>query len=955
MIPIINTLIMSLVEVADFACRCRAKSPGSEACIDEIFKTSVFRDAPLADQLAHVDTLVHVEDIDVQPADINPDVLFIICVVRYDGADTPMNYGITATKDDSVHVLSNKLAQRVPLQPGERFVFGWVGRYAPFFEHGGFLDETLPPGGDTRSTCTLVAYLVPDSEYYALVCLQGTINTHKLSPFVLVPVPRKPDALTFTVHPASLSLEDPTRQDAIAEMMALSAAFRPYCLTDFTTGPFTVIKSRTAAYLKHRRIQEFRLTFFDHVATSLDLEKFRGCDRFDESAAAERLIAPSLEFAREVVHRKTLHFAQWETTKYVLTEWNYNHQHVFSIIRDGAHVSLRIRVFAPSFRSSLLVPYSMIDTANCTRYEMSRKLLSHKIHDDSDDVFLQKLTAQPRPLAAQPPGIRLALREYQLQSLGFMLDMESRAHTGGIKRTIWTPLCPTETGPQLWYSPIYGTLDWYVSDYDMPAGGILADPMGFGKTLEILALCAANPCVVQEPDVSRATLIMCPAALIGQWVAEIQRTTAFNVCAYHGTTKARTSLEQLATDFDIVLMTYPTYVTNQGALGNCQWHRVVMDEAHTMSDTVAQSPPRSRRRWCVSATPLKNLSRQLACLGFPTPMRNTARYNPRCLMTFYVLSGIMTRHSSNAMDTLPPLTEHAYPVDLTHPEQQLYTRARASSRAAVQAHRGRASIVLATRALQGMRNVAAGGEYTAQSLEQGAGETDDVTPDPSLVVPEEFCPVCYEPHETPSVTTCNHWFCRECIQTALHIRKTCPMCRHPQRVMQLRVGVRPDYVPVAMDGTDPVECRSKVDAVLSKLGTKTLVFGTNATALKYLMRRLGQAGVGFVTVNSGMTVAKRAACVRAFQENASIGVFVLSIRSASSGLHLAAADTVIFMDPSYNPEQTHQAIGRAWRHGQTRPVNVYHMYTRGTVEEHIFNHVTTTGSRPTVNALLSFL
>lgn len=62
-------------------------------------------------------------------------------------------------------------------------------------------------------------------------------------------------------------------------------------------------------------------------------------------------------------------------------------------------------------------------------------------------------------------------------------------------------------------------------------------------------------------------------------------------------------------------------------------------------------------------------------------------------------------------------------------------------------------------------------------------------------------------------------------------------------------------------------------------------------------------------------------------------IFLLSTRAGGQGINLAAADTVILFDSDWNPQQDLQAMDRAHRIGQTRPVIVYRFATRGTVEE----------------------
>lgn len=64
-------------------------------------------------------------------------------------------------------------------------------------------------------------------------------------------------------------------------------------------------------------------------------------------------------------------------------------------------------------------------------------------------------------------------------------------------------------------------------------------------------------------------------------------------------------------------------------------------------------------------------------------------------------------------------------------------------------------------------------------------------------------------------------------------------------------------------------------------------------------------------------------------------MFLISLKAGGQGLNLTAADYVIHMDPWWNPAVEDQASDRAHRLGQQRPVTIYRLITRGTIEERI--------------------
>ena len=81
----------------------------------------------------------------------------------------------------------------------------------------------------------------------------------------------------------------------------------------------------------------------------------------------------------------------------------------------------------------------------------------------------------------------------------------------------------------------------------------------------------------------------------------------------------------------------------------------------------------------------------------------------------------------------------------------------------------------------------------------------------------------------------------------------------------------------------------------------------------------------------------RGELVKKFQEDDAVGVFLISLKAGGVGLNLTAADYVYILDPWWNPAAEAQAIDRAYRIGQTRPVFAYRMIARDTVEEKVLD------------------
>jgi superfamily II DNA or RNA helicase len=115
---------------------------------------------------------------------------------------------------------------------------------------------------------------------------------------------------------------------------------------------------------------------------------------------------------------------------------------------------------------------------------------------------------------------------------------------------------------------------------------------------------------------------------------------------------------------------------------------------------------------------------------------------------------------------------------------------------------------------------------------------------------------------------------------------------------------------------------------------KALVFSQFVDYLAILRGRLDGAGIRYQYLDGATPAADRAKRIAAFQAGAG-DLFLISLRAGGFGLNLTAADYVIIADPWWNPAVEDQAAGRAHRIGQERPVTVYRLVLRGSIEERI--------------------
>lgn len=121
---------------------------------------------------------------------------------------------------------------------------------------------------------------------------------------------------------------------------------------------------------------------------------------------------------------------------------------------------------------------------------------------------------------------------------------------------------------------------------------------------------------------------------------------------------------------------------------------------------------------------------------------------------------------------------------------------------------------------------------------------------------------------------------------------------------------------------------------LFERGSKVLIFSQFSTQLDILWDYCAELrGWKTCRISGSVSQPDRQAQIEEFNTNPDCKLFILTTRAGGQGINLASADTVILFDSDWNPQQDLQAQDRAHRIGQKRPVIVYRLATKGTVEE----------------------
>ena len=145
--------------------------------------------------------------------------------------------------------------------------------------------------------------------------------------------------------------------------------------------------------------------------------------------------------------------------------------------------------------------------------------------------------------------------------------------------------------------------------------------------------------------------------------------------------------------------------------------------------------------------------------------------------------------------------------------------------------------------------------------------------------------------------------------------------------------------PGLIDNRRSGEPSAKLESLLASLtelaaeGNKALVFSQFTSLLSIVRNRLDQGKIPYEYLD-GRT-RNRQTCVERFQNDPGCPLFLISLKAGGLGLNLTAAEYVFLLDPWWNPAVEQQAIDRAHRIGQTKPVVAYRLIAKDTVEEKV--------------------
>ncbi|MEV7844985.1 DEAD/DEAH box helicase [Streptomyces cyaneofuscatus] len=418
-------------------------------------------------------------------------------------------------------------------------------------------------------------------------------------------------------------------------------------------------------------------------------------------------------------------------------------------------------------------------------------------------------------------------------------------------------------------------LNWLHTMTSLGLGACLADDMGLGKTITLIALHLHRQ---GDREAAGPTLVVCPTSLMGNWQREIEKfAPGTPVRRFHGASR---SLEGLA-DGEFVLTTYGTMRLDAPRLAAASWGMVVIDEAQHVKNPHSATAKQlrtigGRARVALTGTPVENnLSELWAILDWTTPG----------------LLGRLGTFRTRYAAAVEGGTDPAAAERLAALVRPFLLRRRKSD------------------------------PGIAPELPPKT-ETDRTV---SLTAEQAGLYEAVVREALAEIAGADGFERRGLVMKLLTALKQ--ICNHPAQYLK-------EDRPRIADRSGKVELLDELlDTILAEQGS-VLVFTQYVQMARLLEEHLAERGVRTQFLHGGTPVARREEMVSRFQAGEA-PVFLLSLKAAGTGLNLTRAGHVVHFDRWWNPAVEAQATDRAYRIGQTQPVQVHRLIAEGTIEDRI--------------------
>ncbi|KAJ0096256.1 hypothetical protein Patl1_15692 [Pistacia atlantica] len=489
---------------------------------------------------------------------------------------------------------------------------------------------------------------------------------------------------------------------------------------------------------------------------------------------------------------------------------------------------------------------------------------------------------------------------------------------------------------------------------------ILADEMGLGKTIQAVTYLMLLKHLNNDPG---PHLIVCPASVLENWERELKKwCPSFSILQYHGAARTAYSKELsslakagLPPPFNVLLVCYSLFERHsvqqkddRKFLKRWHWSCVLMDEAHALKDknsyrwknlmSVARN---ANQRLMLTGTPLQNDLHELwSLLEFMMPdlfatedvdLKKLLNAEDRDLigrMKSILGPFILRRLKSDVMQQLVPKIQQVEYVIMEKQQDDAY-------REAIEEYRAASRARIAKLYEPNLSNIV--GVLPRRQISNYFVQFRKIANHPLLVrriySDDDVVRFARKLHPMGA-------FGFECTLDRVieELKSYNDFSLHQLQLLHSYGGADTKGILSEKHVMLSAKCRALAELLpsLKKGGHRVLIFSQWTSMLDILEWTLDVIGVTYRRLDGSTQVSERQAIVDTFNSDASIFACLLSTRAGGQGLNLTGADTVVIHDMDFNPQIDRQAEDRCHRIGQTKPVTIYRLVTKGTVDENVY-------------------
>lgn len=407
-------------------------------------------------------------------------------------------------------------------------------------------------------------------------------------------------------------------------------------------------------------------------------------------------------------------------------------------------------------------------------------------------------------------------------------------------------------------------------------GGVLADDMGIGKTIQVIALFED----LRLNKQNAVSLVVCPTSLVLNWQSEINRfAPELRVGLIEGFSAKRNDVIEHYREYDVLVTSYDYIRRDYEAYADIEFKYIILDEAQFIKNQTTKSAQavkkiKGKHRFALTGTPIENSLAELwSIFDFLMP---SYLYSYTYFKDHYE-TDIVKNKDEYVLSKLKRLVE---PFMLRRTKQEV--------------------------------------------LKELPSKIDSVL----FVEMDEESRKIYD----SNLALMNKELRKELEKKGVNQSKFAVLAMLT-RLRQICCSPKLVIDGYSGDSAKLMTCLEYVETCIDN-GKKVLLFSQFTSMLELVEEQFNKARISYFKLTGATPKSERARMVEQFNHD-DTKVFLISLKAGGTGLNLTSAEVVIHLDPWWNVSAQNQATDRAYRIGQTKNVQVVRMIAKDSVEEKI--------------------